>query len=249
MLRFNSYKPKKKRTLLFRIVRSCIFIIAICTLIYFAIDFKLRPIIRTMGTANAKAIATRAIYDAVNSELDKDDIKYDDLITLEKNSENRVTALRTNMIKMNKLKARLSVSILNKITSIEESTIRIPLGNIIDGEALSGQGPKISFKIVPVGTVTADMINVFQAAGINQTRHQIILQVKVTVGVIMPNYSTSAEVSTAIPIAETVIIGEVPPNYTNVEGDPSSMLEKINNYVKNKDEKWWQRILKKELMN
>ncbi len=232
MLRFKPSRPKKKKTFFFKIVRFFIFLLIIGIIIFFAINSKLKPIIISLGTANAKAIATRAIYSAVNTELEKDDIKYDDLITLEKDSENRITALKTNMVKMNKLKARLSVSILNKITSIEESTIRIPLGNIIDGMALSGQGPKISLKIVPVGSVTADMVNIFQSAGINQTRHQILIQVKVIVGVIMPGYSTSSEVSTTIPVAETVILGEVPSNYANIYGDNSDIIGKVNDYVK-----------------
>lgn len=232
MLRFSPSRPKKKKSILFKIVWFFIFLLIIGIILFFVINSRLKPIIISLGTANAKAIATRAIYDAVNTELEKDDIKYDDLITLEKNSENRITALKTNMVKMNKLKARLSVSILNKITSIEESTIRIPLGNIIDGVTLSGQGPKISLKIVPVGTVTADMVNIFQSAGINQTRHQILIQVKVIVGVIMPGYATSSEVSTAIPVAETVILGEVPTNYTNINGDDGSTIAKINDYTK-----------------
>lgn len=204
-----------------------IFIIVILFGFLLLLDAKLKPLIKSMGESNAKAIAIRAINDAVLSELEKEEVNYNDLITIDKDTNNRVTALQTNVVKMNKLKARLSVAILNKISSVEESTIKIPLGNIINGEALSGVGPRISIKVVPMGSVNSDIISSFEAAGINQTRHRILIQVKVSVGIIMPGYVTSSAVETTVPVAETVIVGEVPQRYTTV--DSLSKLNGIEN--------------------
>ena len=77
---------------------------------------RLRPMIRPIAVARAKTMATRAINAAVDQVLAMDSISYESLILLQMDSENRVTALKTNTALINKLKAELfSVFNLYKI--------------------------------------------------------------------------------------------------------------------------------------
>lgn len=227
------FSPKRKsRKKVKRIFILTIVFISLCA-IALTIDARIRPAVKSMAAAYAKGIATRAIYDSLNAELEKENVSYEDLITLDRDANNRVTALRTNVVKINQLKAKLSIAALNKISSIDEGLLKIPLGNFINGELFSGRGPRISFKVVPVGSVTADMLNTFESGGINQTRLSLSIQIKAVIGILFPYYTASSEVTTTVPVAETIIVGEVPQNYINFNGDPTSILEKINNYVKN----------------
>lgn len=206
-------KKKKKifvKLLIFLMILSLIFFI----LLKYA-EVKIRPIISSMANSQARSLASRVVSEAIYEEIESDNITYDTLVSFEKDSLGSITALKTNIIMINKLKSRLAVVILNKLSNVDNLTLYIPLGNLVNGEFLSGRGPKIEVRLLPVGSVTTDISNVFTDAGINQTRHQILLDVRVVISVIMPFSMESTDIVTSICIAETVIVGTVPEMYLN----------------------------------
>ena len=185
----------------------------LCAGAYFIAE-RLRPMICPIAVAEAKSIATMSINTAVNQELSVAEIGYDDLITLEMDAENRVTALKANTLEINKLRASLTVAIQSKVDQIQDSIVEIPLGTVVNNELLSGVGPNI--QLAPVGFVETDITNSFSAAGINQTRHQVILSVSATIAIVMPAATEYAQVETSIVLGESVLVGKVPQNYTNI---------------------------------
>jgi len=176
-------------------------------------ETRVRPIITSMAEAHARSIGSKVVSDAINEEIEAKNITYDDLISFEKGENGKITALKTDIILVNRIKSRLSVVILDKLSNIDDINLYIPVGNLINGEFFSGRGPRIEIIVIPVGSVTTNITNVFTSAGINQTRHQIMLEVRVTVSVILPFSVESTDISTAIAIAETIIIGDVPKLY------------------------------------
>ncbi len=180
---------------------------------------RLRPMICPIAVAEAKSIATMSINTAVNQELSVSEIGYDDLITLEMDAENHVTALKANTMEINKLRASLTIAIQSKVDQIQDSVVEIPLGTVVNNELLSGIGPNIRIQLAPVGFVETDITNSFSAAGINQTRHQVILSVSATIAIVMPAATEYAQVETSIVLGESVLIGKVPQNYTNIGSD------------------------------
>ncbi len=58
----------------------------------------------------------------------------------------------------------------------------------------------------------------FLSSGINQTRHRVYLQIKSKMGIIAPFANSGVEVLTEVNVAETVLIGDVPTTYYNLEG-------------------------------
>ena len=73
---------------------------------------------------------------------------------------------------------------------------------------LSGRGPRIPVRIISVAYANTEFKNAFSSTGINQTRHRIIIEANVTVGILIPGEKTSAEITTEITVAETVIVGQ-----------------------------------------
>jgi len=88
--------------------------------------------------------------------------------------------------------------------------MQIPLGNIIGGSLLSGRGPGIGFRVVTLGNPSATFSNQFVTAGINQTKHQIMLEIEIHVNILVPGHATRETITTQMLVAETVIVGEVP---------------------------------------
>ena len=74
----------------------------------------------------------------------------------------------------------------------------------------------ISASILPVGAVEVNVVEAFEEAGINQTRHKIFIDVKTWMKIAVPLVSSSIEVSTQIPVTETIIIGNVPSTIINL---------------------------------
>lgn len=199
--------------------------------VLFYASHTVRPYLQTMAEARAQTLAALAVSHAVEQELSAEEITYDDLVSFEKDNNGRINAVKTNTVKLNQLRAALSDSILEYMGQKDNSEVSIPMGNLINGDLFSGRGPNLVFRLVPVGSVGTDMENVFTSAGINQTRHQILLRVHVKVEVLLPVTTAFAEVDTSVCIAETVIVGDVPESFTNVENDPRSTLDKINDYT------------------
>lgn len=131
---------RSKRTLLL------IWIVIVCifgSLFFLIADMKLRPIIREMALTRAQYLATRAINDAVTQEISRHDAEYTNLVIFEKDADNRISALKTDVIKVNQLKTSVTDAVLTCLGEIDTSELSVPLGNAIGGGLLSGRGPRI----------------------------------------------------------------------------------------------------------
>ena len=209
-------------------IRLCIVCLALVAVLVF-IESKLSPLVEQMAVAKAQNIALNAINQAVYQEIENENITYSDLIEFEKDTQGNITALKTNIVKINALKTRITDRVLDNISKIDVAELRIPLGNIINGDFFSGRGPRIPINIVPLGSASATYKNVFISAGINQTRHQIVLVSQVSVSILLPADSISTTIESEVTIAETIIVGKVPESYTLIDLEPSNIYE---SYVK-----------------
>lgn len=216
--RVSSNKKKKKKIL----ILITIFLFSFWSFSTF--ETKIKPTVAAMAEARAKVIATHAINEAINQEI-VNKIKYDDLIMLKRDEQSKITALQTNIVKMNEMQALTSQVFQDKIGKIETSDLKIPIGNVFNSSILAGWGPMIKIRILPIGTVQSKFVDEFISAGINQTKHKVSLDVKGKVIVILPLISIGTEIVTNIPVAETIIVGDVPQTYLNVS-DGSEQVKK-----------------------
>ena len=72
--------------------------------------------------------------------------------------------------------------------------------------------------MLPVGVLTAavpkaEFSNQFTAQGINQTLHQIMLDITVDVTLLIPGGRAETNVTAQVCVAETLLVGEVPDTY------------------------------------
>lgn len=178
-------------------------------------DTRMTTQLNTIASSQAKNISTRVINDAVMEVLTDNDIKYDDLVRIEYDDSNRVSAIKTDSIKMNRLQSMISSKISERIAEVESREISLAIGSLVGIDLFYNRGPKVKIKLTLSGNATTAIENAFESAGINQTRHQINMTIKTTVYVVLSGGSTSAEVVTNITIAETIIVGLVPEFYAD----------------------------------
>jgi sporulation protein YunB len=183
------------------------------------IDVQLRPLVKGMSTVQAKSMATRAISDAVNEVMSNENFDYNALTNLKSDASGNVIALQADMVNTNQLKNKIEKAVQQKLLDYSDRTISIPIGTFLGSDLLMGRGPKIKMKITLYGNVITNINSTFESAGINQTKHQIMCTVKAGISVIIPGYNSYTEVETNFIVAESVIVGDIPNSYSNINVD------------------------------
>ena len=102
---------------------------------------------------------------------------------------------------------------MEQLEELDSGQLGVPLGNLTGWMIFSGLGPKLRVSIDSVGDVVTQVRNQFDSAGINQTHHQVLMDISVTVHLFIPGEITSVTVDTTVCLAETVFIGTVPNTY------------------------------------
>ena len=180
-------------------------------------DITIFPSVKNMAFQRAKAKTEYIIHECVSHILEKDKSEYQNLVSFEKNEEGKIVAMKTDSVGMNKLKSSVVIDVQKSISSYSHDDMFIHLGNFVGGGFFSGKGPKIKFCVKPFGAVSCDYRNVFESAGINQTNHRVMLDVSVSVYIILPTKSTYETITTSVCISDTIIVGDVPQAFTNVQ--------------------------------
>jgi len=174
---------------------------------YYIIERNIKPTIFAMSEINARLIATQAINEAVNSKIGSNSFNH--LIDFETDNNGRISLIQANIVQMNKLAAETSMEIQKEIKEIGTTDLKIPISSIFGSQVFANVGPKISVNIQPAGTVNVDFFTDFEEAGINQTRLKIYLIVKTDVQIIVPLARNKVDVTTHIPVSETIIVSAV----------------------------------------
>ena len=197
----------------FFVILTIIIVASYILKLYF---FTMRPMILRVVQTRMEYISNKIINKSVSNVLKEKNINYSDIVIMQKDTEDHVASISIDFIKMNEIKSDLVLEILEQINNTHYTDISIPLGNFLDVEFLMGMGPKIPFRIIPHGTVYVDYRDEFKSMGINQTCHEVYLDINTKVSGIMPGFKTSADIETSIIAAHTVIVGDVPETYTGV---------------------------------
>ena len=221
-----SKKIVKKRKVGIRLIGLALFLSGVLLLV----DIRIRPIIEHTATYQSKVLATRIINDAVYSQLEDESLDYDNLVTVTYNYDNSISSIESNMVNINRIKAKITKSVNDELSCINEHDLSISLGTVSGFEMFYNQGPLIPIKVRPEGYVEATLISSFETAGINQTLHRIIVEIKTDISAIIPGYTSSATVETQFVMAETVIVGSVPDTYTHVITGNEDLISQINDY-------------------
>ena len=174
----------------------------------------LKPLLVNLATARVANTVNRIVVAAVDDAIISGEIDYNHLVSFEKDESGRVTALRSNMAEANRLQTAICDDILQRLSEVSTSELRIPLGTLTGAAVLAGRGPALCVRMQTVGSSSAKFRNELSTAGINQTKHQILLDVEVNMSILLPSFSTYTTVSNVITVAETVIVGNVPETYT-----------------------------------
>ena len=185
---------------------------------FFLLRSQYRPVIRELAQTQVKNSTSDLTNDAIAKQMAAGDIRYDRIVYFEKDLNGRITALKTNMTEVNRLKTDILNIINDEILALDTSDLGIPLGSLFLPELFSGKGPAIPVQILAIRNSDAGFVSHFSEAGINQTLHQLTMEVSVDVAVLVLGETAVFTVASEVVVAETVIIGDVPETFLQTGG-------------------------------
>jgi sporulation protein YunB len=211
--------PKRLRPVRRRWRRPVLFLLfagIIAGAFYYGISSHVRTAMFTVCEYQSKIIGSMAITQAVTEELGREDQSYEQLMHIAYDESGNVVSIESDMVRINQLKAGITERVQESLARRSQQPVPIPLGTLVGSQLLAGRGPAVDFILQPIGYPEVEITSEFTEAGINQTLHQVMLQVRTEVNGLVPGCMVGAEITTNYCIAETVIVGTIPDAYTKV---------------------------------
>jgi sporulation protein YunB len=201
-------------------VRRLLILGLILVILFVALRSKYRDVIGELAEIQVKNTTSDLTNDAIARQIAAGNIAYDRIVFFEKDLQGRITALKTNMSEVNRLKTDILNIINDEILALDSSDIGIPLGSLFLPELLSGRGPAIPVQILSIRNSDANFVSHFSQAGINQTLHRLNMEVSIDVAVLVLGRTASFTMVSEVVVAETVIVGDVPQTFLQTGGYP-----------------------------
>ena len=205
-----------------RLLQLLLVLLAAVFLAFLMLRSRYRDVIRDLAETQVKNTTSDLTNDAIAKQIADGVIQYDRIVYFEKDLDGRITALKTNMSEVNRLKSDILNLINDEILALDTSDIGIPLGSLFLPELFSGKGPAIPVRILSIRNSDATFSSKFSQAGINQTLHQLTMIVSVDVAVLVLGQTSSFTVNSEVVVAETVIVGDVPSTFLQTGGNYES---------------------------
>lgn len=181
---------------------------------------RLAPMAEQLIETQVDNQASDAINAAIADQIAEGEFDYDRMVTIEKDANGNVAAIRTNIGELNRLKTSVLQRMDEELEQLSMEQLGVPLGSIFLPELFSGRGPLVPVRVMAVRTSDASFRNSFQAAGINQTLHSIYIDIHVCITILTWTGTSEINVDSAVVAAETVIVGTVPTTYFGMEELP-----------------------------
>lgn len=189
------------------------------------LDGNLTRVILSLADARARSLAVQVLNEAVEETL-ASGVKYDQLMLVSTDEGGSVRLIQANTAEMNRLASHVTLLAQQKLEQLEQQAISVPIGAALGLPILAGAGPRLQVQILPVGAVIPRFDTEFQTAGINQTRHKVLLTLTATVRLVIPTGSSTLQATTQMAVAESIVVGQVPDSFVDLNTD-SDMLDLI----------------------
>lgn len=201
-----------------RLIGWLLILMMVLLALFLSLRSRYRTVVEELAQIQVLNTTSDLTNDAIARQIENGNISYDRIVYFEKDLEGRITALKTNIGEVNRLKTDILNLINDEILEVDSTDIGIPLGSLFLPEFFSGRGPVIPVHILAIRNSDANFTSYFSEAGINQTLHQLIMQVSIDVSVLVLGQTASFTSASEVVVAETVIIGDVPQTFLQTGG-------------------------------
>lgn len=161
-------------------------------------------------------------YSAALSSINKsvllslsDGLKYDDLITVEKNNDGDITLISSDAVKINSISRTIAANTEKLLTEKIKNGIPIPVFAFTGIKLASGFGPEVQYDAITVVGTNCSFGGKFTSVGINQTLHSVYITVTCKIDIEFLYKKRSFDCLSDVLVSEAVLVGKVPEVYLN----------------------------------
>lgn len=192
-------RPSKRKRLLL--------VTAIGVLLVHGFLFRLRPSLADYAENEIQYRATKGMEQAVSQAMQQQSQAVAELCTLDNGS---ASALTMNANAAEQIRTQTVRNTYEAINELEQRSLSVPIGTLIDPQYLAGIGPKLPFSAVGLGMASSSIQSEFVDSGINQTKYSLVLHISAEVQLHALCCSRTVTITNDYPLTETIIVGEVP---------------------------------------
>ena len=204
-------------------------LVCLCVLLGFTF-FQCRPIMTAFAESQAVWVATKMANQTAAQVIQKYADMCNNTISVVYDSAQKVSSVSIDTTGINTLRTAMVEQVMGEMESVDTLSVAIPLGTLTGWHWFSGLGPMLSFPLSFTATVLSDVSSSLVATGINQSTYRVLIHLDISLYVVSPAGRSTVGTHVTYPVAETVLLGEVPDNLTEVYGDDQSLLGQIFDY-------------------
>ena len=164
----------------------------------------------------AKNAASSATTVGIEKSLDTDRVRYADLVKFRRDRNGNIVSVSTDAYYLNKIGNNIGDEVDKQINEMKSYVLKIPVSVLFSEQFINGRGPKMPVIFVMTGITTTDFENEFTAAGVNQTHHRIMLNIKINTYVIHSGNVIVVPYETNVCIAESIVVGITPQTFAEI---------------------------------
>ena len=186
-----------------------------CAFFFLIIKTAVEPNLGEVAGMRAEVLVSRTVNKALVEQFSEENCPID-LFNVQKSEDGVMELVQADSVQINILMSELSVRLQKAFREMEQEKYEVPLGTLLGSKIFSQTGPYINLLVVPLSVSSMDFRTEFEAQGINQTKYRLYILLKCRIKVLAPFSSEIFETENTIPVAEAVILGQVPNNYVQV---------------------------------
>ena len=203
---------------------SALFVLTVACLI------RCRTVVYEYAKSSAAWTAEKTTNEVVSRVIESKKAVCRELIAVEYNDEQILSNVVVDSAGITEIKTAASVAVMDALSDATSVTVGIPLGTFLGLDWLSGWGPMITVPMSATQSVFTSISSSLVEVGINQSAYRVNIRVRVNLWIVTPAGYASVTVENDFPVAETVLLGKVPNNLTEVFGDRQDTIGEIFDY-------------------
>lgn len=188
------------------------FFLALLFLLLWLIEDNIHPVLLHIAQTEVKKIAQDAITEGIKEQLALEkDLR--EVMKVEKGADGRITLVQMDPLIQARIYTVTTEKIQEVLKHLRDKPIEISLGEVLQSNVFAKFGPDIPVEIWPKGASTVSIIPKMEAKGINTVMITLVMKIHTDMGVIVPFSEKDVAIDMEYPLAQTVVVGEVPEYY------------------------------------
>ncbi|MDI3328919.1 MAG: sporulation protein YunB [Alicyclobacillaceae bacterium] len=188
-------------------------------LLFYALDFNLRPVFVELAKGMARRLAADAINQALIQTLERD-VDYNRLVSLHTDRNGRILGATLNEREVLRLQTDVTARVQSVVDRLSTQKIEIPIGQAMNSSIFSAFGPMVPVTVIPFGTAESQVEQAVRQAGINQTITEVSIKIQAKIQIVAPFVREPVDIETKVPVVYMVLVGDVPQYFFDARGLP-----------------------------